>query len=79
MFPECDFGGLRPIYLPPHAVSIPRTEVSMEGKYDMARNAFQVKKLSFVSQLTTLAIIGMQPKSKQTPIQRDFSCRKYLF
>lgn len=33
MFPECDFGCLRPIYLPPHAVSIPRTEVSMEGEY----------------------------------------------
>ncbi|XP_063703643.1 diacylglycerol kinase theta isoform X3 [Culicoides brevitarsis] len=54
MNPECDFGGLRDIYLPPHAVSIPRTEVSME------------------------AIIGMQPKSKQTPIQRDFSCPRSI-
>ncbi|KAL5236368.1 hypothetical protein ACI65C_003778 [Semiaphis heraclei] len=28
---ECDFGVLGPIYLPPHAVSIPRTEVPMES------------------------------------------------
>lgn len=28
---ECDFGILGPIYLPPHAVSIPRTEVPMES------------------------------------------------
>ncbi|KAL5283235.1 DGKQ family protein [Megaselia abdita] len=27
---ECKFGNLHPIYLPPHAVSIPRTEVPME-------------------------------------------------
>ncbi|XP_026672089.1 diacylglycerol kinase theta isoform X5 [Ceratina calcarata] len=29
--PECTFGILEPIYLPPHAVSIPRTEVPMEA------------------------------------------------
>ncbi|XP_011703409.1 PREDICTED: diacylglycerol kinase theta isoform X8 [Wasmannia auropunctata] len=28
---ECSFGNLEPIYLPPHAVSIPRTEVPMEA------------------------------------------------
>ncbi|XP_075238198.1 diacylglycerol kinase theta [Lycorma delicatula] len=28
---ECNFGVLEPIYLPPHAVSIPRTEVPMEA------------------------------------------------
>ncbi|XP_014252764.1 diacylglycerol kinase theta isoform X1 [Cimex lectularius] len=28
---ECQFGNLEPIYLPPHAVSIPRTEVPMEA------------------------------------------------
>ncbi|KAJ8932285.1 hypothetical protein NQ314_014777 [Rhamnusium bicolor] len=28
---ECTFGMLEPIYLPPHAVSIPRTEVPMEA------------------------------------------------
>lgn len=28
---ECTFGVLGPIYLPPHAVSIPRTEVPMES------------------------------------------------
>ncbi|KAH0817939.1 hypothetical protein GEV33_004852 [Tenebrio molitor] len=28
---ECTFGVLEPIYLPPHAVSIPRTEVPMEA------------------------------------------------
>ncbi|XP_037051989.1 diacylglycerol kinase theta isoform X7 [Bradysia coprophila] len=28
---ECTFGVLQPIYLPPHAVSIPRTEVPMEA------------------------------------------------
>ncbi|XP_011329378.1 diacylglycerol kinase theta isoform X6 [Ooceraea biroi] len=28
---ECTFGNLEPIYLPPHAVSIPRTEVPMEA------------------------------------------------
>jgi hypothetical protein len=28
---ECTFGQLQPIYLPPHAVSIPRTEVPMEA------------------------------------------------
>lgn len=28
---ECTFGMLQPIYLPPHAVSIPRTEVTMEA------------------------------------------------
>ncbi|XP_040160367.1 diacylglycerol kinase theta isoform X5 [Anopheles arabiensis] len=28
---ECTFGTLQPIYLPPHAVSIPRTEVPMEA------------------------------------------------
>lgn len=50
---ECTFGVLQPIYLPPHAVSIPRTEVPME------------------------AIIGVQVKSKSTPLQRDYSCRKY--
>lgn len=51
---DCTFGVLQPIYLPPHAVSIPRTEVPME------------------------AIIGVQIKSKSTPLQRDYSCRKYL-
>lgn len=51
---ECTFGVLQPIYLPPHAVSIPRTEVPME------------------------AIIGVQIKSKSTPLQRDYSCRKYF-
>lgn len=51
---ECTFGILQPIYLPPHAVSIPRTEVPME------------------------AIIGVQAKAKITPLQRDYSCRKYL-
>lgn len=50
---ECTFGVLQPIYLPPHAVSIPRTEVPME------------------------AIIGVQAKTKSTPLQRDYSCRKY--
>lgn len=50
---DCTFGVLQPIYLPPHAVSIPRTEVPME------------------------AIIGVQIKSKSTPLQRDYSCRKY--
>ncbi|XP_065353265.1 diacylglycerol kinase theta isoform X2 [Cloeon dipterum] len=29
--PDCNFGVLQPIYLPPHAVSIPRTEVPMEA------------------------------------------------
>ncbi|XP_046735909.1 diacylglycerol kinase theta isoform X2 [Diprion similis] len=29
--PECTFGNLEPIYLPPHAISIPRTEVPMEA------------------------------------------------
>ncbi|XP_059612131.1 diacylglycerol kinase theta isoform X4 [Phlebotomus argentipes] len=48
--PECKFGVLEPIYLPPHAVSIPRTEVPME------------------------AIIGVQVKSRTTPLQRDYSC-----
>ncbi|XP_055697744.1 diacylglycerol kinase theta isoform X4 [Phlebotomus papatasi] len=48
--PECKFGVLEPIYLPPHAVSIPRTEVPME------------------------AIIGVQVKSRSTPLQRDYSC-----
>ncbi|TGZ53488.1 Diacylglycerol kinase [Temnothorax longispinosus] len=28
---ECTFGNLEPIYLPPHAVSIPRTQVPMEA------------------------------------------------
>lgn len=28
---ECNFGQFQPIYLPPHAVSIPRTEVPMEA------------------------------------------------
>ncbi|XP_052865360.1 diacylglycerol kinase theta isoform X1 [Anopheles cruzii] len=28
---ECTFGTLQPIYLPPHAVSVPRTEVPMEA------------------------------------------------
>lgn len=28
---DCKFGNLEPIYLPPHAVSIPRTEVPMEA------------------------------------------------
>lgn len=51
---ECTFGTLQPIYLPPHAVSIPRTEVPME------------------------AIIGVQTKNKGTPLQRDYSCRKYF-
>ena len=27
----CSFGNLEPIYLPPHAISIPRTEVPMEA------------------------------------------------
>lgn len=49
---ECTFGLFSPIYLPPHAVSIPRTEVPME------------------------AIIGVQIKSKTTPLPRDYSCRK---
>jgi diacylglycerol kinase (ATP) len=53
---DCTFGFCSPIYLPPYAVSIPRTEVPME------------------------AIIGVQIRnSKGTPIQRDYSCRKYIF
>ncbi|XP_031628773.1 diacylglycerol kinase theta isoform X2 [Contarinia nasturtii] len=47
---DCTFGILQPIYLPPHAVSIPRTEVPME------------------------AIIGVQVRSRSTPLQRDYSC-----
>ncbi|XP_055297888.1 diacylglycerol kinase theta isoform X3 [Sitodiplosis mosellana] len=47
---ECTFGVLQPIYLPPHAVSIPRTEVPME------------------------AIIGVQVRSRSTPLTRDYSC-----
>ncbi|XP_070490041.1 diacylglycerol kinase theta isoform X4 [Chironomus tepperi] len=47
---ECTFGALQPIYLPPHAVSIPRTEVPME------------------------AILGVQAKNKQIPMQREYSC-----
>ena len=50
---DCTFGVLQPIYLPPHAVSIPRTEVPME------------------------AIIGVQVRSRSTPLTRDYSCRKY--
>lgn len=50
---ECLFGMLQAIYLPPHAVSIPRTEVPME------------------------AIIGVPVKLRSTPLQRDYSCRKY--
>ncbi|XP_059612135.1 diacylglycerol kinase theta isoform X7 [Phlebotomus argentipes] len=52
--PECKFGVLEPIYLPPHAVSIPRTEVPME------------------------AIIGVQVKSRTTPLQRDYSCPRSI-
>ncbi|XP_055697745.1 diacylglycerol kinase theta isoform X5 [Phlebotomus papatasi] len=52
--PECKFGVLEPIYLPPHAVSIPRTEVPME------------------------AIIGVQVKSRSTPLQRDYSCPRSI-
>lgn len=51
---DCTFGVLQPIYLPPHGVSIPRTEVPME------------------------AIIGVQVRSRSTPLQRDYSCRKYF-
>ncbi|XP_037913721.1 diacylglycerol kinase theta isoform X3 [Hermetia illucens] len=51
---DCTFGVLQPIYLPPHAVSIPRTEVPME------------------------AIIGVQVKSKSTPLQRDYSCPRSI-
>lgn len=28
---ECSFGALEPIFLPPHAVSVPRTEVPIEA------------------------------------------------
>lgn len=28
---DCNFGILQPIYLPPHSVSIPRTEVPIEA------------------------------------------------
>ncbi|XP_055297893.1 diacylglycerol kinase theta isoform X7 [Sitodiplosis mosellana] len=51
---ECTFGVLQPIYLPPHAVSIPRTEVPME------------------------AIIGVQVRSRSTPLTRDYSCPRSI-
>ncbi|XP_070490042.1 diacylglycerol kinase theta isoform X5 [Chironomus tepperi] len=51
---ECTFGALQPIYLPPHAVSIPRTEVPME------------------------AILGVQAKNKQIPMQREYSCPRSI-
>lgn len=35
--PECNFGVLEPIYLPPHCVSIPRTEVSVETILGVAK------------------------------------------
>lgn len=37
--PECNFGTLEPIYLPPHCVSIPRTEISMETIVGVAKKA----------------------------------------
>ncbi|BES91540.1 Diacylglycerol kinase [Nesidiocoris tenuis] len=42
---ECQFGNLEPIYLPPHAVSIPRTEVPMEAIIGV-----QVRKPTITSQ-----------------------------
>lgn len=37
--PECNFGVLEPIYLPPHCVSIPRTEISMETILGVAKKS----------------------------------------
>ncbi|XP_055588120.1 diacylglycerol kinase theta isoform X2 [Uranotaenia lowii] len=39
---ECTFGLLQPIYLPPHAVSIPRTEVPMEAIIGVQNKSKQV-------------------------------------
>ncbi|ODN01016.1 Diacylglycerol kinase theta [Orchesella cincta] len=36
---ECNFGVLEPIYLPPHCVSIPRTEISMETVMGVAKKS----------------------------------------
>ncbi|KAL9892043.1 diacylglycerol kinase theta isoform 8-T8 [Glossina fuscipes fuscipes] len=64
---ECNFGVLQPIYLPPHSVSIPRTEVPIEAIIGV-----QVKsKSSLVRDYSCPRSISEEFSSGDTPCAKD--------
>lgn len=66
---ECTFGLLEPIYLPPHAISIPRTEVPMEAIIGVqVRRREVLARESF--ELSALFLLYFQPPSP-TEATRD--------
>lgn len=51
MSPECDFGILRKIMLPPNALTIPRTELSMKQLLNIQgahMDGFNLQRISFL-------------------------------
>ncbi|XP_056632920.1 diacylglycerol kinase theta isoform X2 [Diorhabda sublineata] len=70
---ECTFGILEPIYLPPHAVSIPRTEVPMEAIIGV-----QVRRkdtLSLVSTETVRRSASLTSMFKRLSVVLPHSCQ----
>lgn len=63
--PECNFGVLEPIYLPPHCVSIPRTEISMETILGVAKKPREgaVIRKSFLAIFPALALYNIKKYS----------------
>jgi len=81
--PDCLFGVLQPIYLPPHAVSIPRTEVPMEAiiGVQVRRKETLSRKFSAKYNQTTFSValiikVRKVGCSKQTVLGSIFNYKK---
>ncbi|XP_065170988.1 diacylglycerol kinase theta isoform X4 [Atheta coriaria] len=62
---ECTFGILEPIYLPPHAVSIPRTEVPMEaiiGVQVRRKETLSLDESAMQPEVAAMAVCARAPK-----------------
>uniref|UniRef100_A0AAG5CR92 Diacylglycerol kinase n=1 Tax=Anopheles atroparvus TaxID=41427 RepID=A0AAG5CR92_ANOAO len=68
---ECTFGTLQPIYLPPHAVSIPRTEVPMEAIIGVQNRNKGTPGLQRDYSCPELWTIGMYQEELQEQQKRD--------
>ncbi|KYN03792.1 Diacylglycerol kinase theta [Cyphomyrmex costatus] len=68
---ECTFGNLEPIYLPPHAVSIPRTEVPMEAIIGVEVRRKEVLAREYSCQHATLTFFDMKRERPSTYILKD--------
>ncbi|KFB38399.1 AGAP004209-PA-like protein [Anopheles sinensis] len=71
---ECTFGTLQPIYLPPHAVSIPRTEVPMEAIIGVQNRNKGTPGIQRDYSCPELWTIGMYQEELQEQQKRQHAC-----